>query len=604
MYALRPAGPPASGVIPGRSIAEPGVAPIARTGEARRSHLLAWLGILALGVALYLPALGVEVLRHPLETKYALAARGMLRGGPLLVAHLFGELYPDKPPLYFWATAGLGWLRGGEIDETTARLPAVAAALVGLLLTARLGMDLFGARAGWTASLILATSGLYFWYARQGHPDQMLTTCILLAILALWRSLSLGPGRARMGWTATAYAAMALGVLTKGLLGLILPLLATSLYLVLSGPLTAIPRRLRLGPGLAIFALVVLAWYGPAVVQNGRDYLYETLVHQHLVRYADSWVHRGPWYYYFGELTTGAFPWSLFVPGAVFLGWRARREPSTGFVAGASPVVLPLAWLVSGFAFFSLSSSKRGAYLLPLYPALALLVGWLWDRALAAERPTRWLTVPLGLLTAVAGLLAVGLATVPRRLVPGRMVDTMVPDDPVERITVILLLLAGSLAVGILWRRGRRHAALGALVGVLALSLLAIAVVRAPQYEARYPARDLAARIRAAAPADTAILSLLGDYDFMVAFYLDRPLAPLSGPDEALAARRPDGPRYVLVDDSDRVVRAAAGVTPLVEGHLGPRTIWLLRLDRRAGLTAANPHQPPPERRTPGPGGP
>src|SRR5262249_34553944 len=161
------------------------------------------LGLLALGLLLYLPALGVELLRHPLEAKYALAAREMLRGGPLLVAHLFGEIYPDKPPLYFWTTAALGWLTGGRIDEATARLPAVFAGLAGLLVTARLGADLFGGRAGAISAVVLAPSGLFFWYARQGPPDQLLTTWTALAVLGLWRGLAAPPGRRRALWTAT-----------------------------------------------------------------------------------------------------------------------------------------------------------------------------------------------------------------------------------------------------------------------------------------------------------------------------------------------------------------------------------------------------------------
>jgi len=544
-----------------------------------RSRGIAALGILALGLLLYLPALGVEILRHPLEAKYALAAREMLRGGPLLVAHLFGELYPDKPPLYFWMTAGLGRLTGGRVDELTARLPAALAALAGLLLTARLGADLFGARAGLVSAVVLATSGLFFWYARQGHPDQMLTTSIVLAVLGLWRALAAAPGRGRLGWTAAAYAGMGLGVLSKGLLGLVLPLLAMGAYLALTGPLRTVPARLRLVPGLLVFTLVVLGWYAPAVLREGRGYLYETLVHQQLARYARSWVHRGPWYYYLGEFTTGAFPWSLFVPGALVLGWRGRSEAASGEVAGRSPVLLPLAWFVTGFVFFSLSSSKRGAYLLPIYPAAALLVGWLWDRALAEAERSRWITGPLALLSVLAGLLALGLALLPRRLVPGRMVDTMVPADPVERAALIGLLLVGALAVWWPWRRGRRTLALGVLVSVQSALLLAVAVVRAPQYEARFPARELAARVRTATPSGESILSLLGDYDFIIAFYLDRPLAPLPGPPELLAARSPDRPRYALIDEDDRVVLHAPRVAALAHGQLGPKRIVLVRLD-------------------------
>ena len=91
--------------------------------------------VLALGAFLYVPGLGREILRHPLEAKYALAAREMVQGGPWLVAHLFGQIYPDKPPLYFWATAAVAEVRGGRFDEVSARLPAVIGGLASLTLT-------------------------------------------------------------------------------------------------------------------------------------------------------------------------------------------------------------------------------------------------------------------------------------------------------------------------------------------------------------------------------------------------------------------------------------------------------------------------------------
>ena len=82
-----------------------------------RGRIVPVLLVLAVGALLYLPGLGREILRHPLEAKYALAAREMVEGGPWLVAHLFGEIYPDKPPLYFWTTAAVAELEGGRLDE-------------------------------------------------------------------------------------------------------------------------------------------------------------------------------------------------------------------------------------------------------------------------------------------------------------------------------------------------------------------------------------------------------------------------------------------------------------------------------------------------------
>ncbi len=549
--------------------------------------------VLTVGALLYLPGLGREILRHPLEAKYALAAREMVQGGPWLVAHLFGEIYPDKPPLYFWATATVAELRGGRLDEVSARLPAVLGALAALAFTQALGGALFGARAGLAGALVLATSGLFFWYARQGHPDQFLTAAVTLACLGLWRSFALPAGRPRAAWIAIAYAAMALGVLSKGLLGLVLPLLASACYLALTGPLRTMPRRLGLWPGLPVFVGIVLCWYGPAVARHGVAYLRETIVHQQLERYARAFVHKGPWYQYFGDFTAGFLPWSLFVPGALalaWLHWRGARDdlrhmraaagiPSAGAPA---PFLFPLCWFVSGFVFFSLSTGKRAAYLLPLYPAAAMLVGWMWARAMAEGRGSRWISVPVALLGGVAVALALAVLLVPRRLIPGRMVDTLVPADPWSQVAAAVMLLAGAAALGLAWRRGGPGWTFAAIAAVTGLCLLGVALVRAPQYEARYPARELAERVAAHVPAGEPVLSLLDDYNFLVALYLDRPIAPLPGPSELLAARR-TASRLALLDNNDRKLLETPGVTILAEGRLGPKRIVLVRLDPHPG---------------------
>jgi 4-amino-4-deoxy-L-arabinose transferase-like glycosyltransferase len=545
--------------------------------------------VLAFGALLYLPGLGHEILRHPLEAKYALAAREMVQGGPWLVAHLFGEIYPDKPPLYFWATAGIAEMRGGHLDEVTARLPAVIGGLASLAFTLLLGESLFGVRAGVVSAAVLATSGLFFWYARQGHPDQFLIAGVALACLGLWRSFA-AAGSRRAAWIALAYAAMALAVMSKGLLGLVLPLLAGALYLAVTGPLRATPRRLGLWPGLPIFLAIVLAWYGPAVAHYGIGYLRETIVHQQMERYARSWVHREPWYQYFPDFTTAFLPWSLFVPGAIVRAWQAWRDttgdprktslPGMEDSGTRAPFLFPLCWFVVGFIFFSLSPGKRTAYLLPLYPAAALLVGWMWTQAIVTGRRSRWLAVPVTLLAAVAAILALGVLLLPRRLIPGRMVDTLVPADPVWQIAAALVLLTGAAAIWLTWRRGHPGATFVAVVLAAAVSLLSATLVRAPQYEARYGARDLAARIAAEVPPGEPLFSLLDDYDYLLAFYLDRRITPLLGPSELLVRLR-DGPHLALLDNNDRTLLAQPGVTVLTEGRLGPKRVVLVRLDQR-----------------------
>ena len=160
------------------------------------------------------------------------------------------------------------------------------------------------------------------------------------------------------------------------------------------------------------------------------------------------------------------------------------------------------------------------------------------------------------------------------------MVDTLVPADPAWQVAAAIVLFAGAAAVWLTWRRGRLEATFVAIVLVTAVCLLGVTLVRAPQYEARYPARDLAARFALHVPPGAPILSLLGDYDFLVAFYLDRSIKPLPGPSELQAARR-SGARLALLDNNDRALLAEPGVTLLTEGRLGPKRIVLVRLDQR-----------------------
>lgn len=563
-------------------------------GEARIMSPRWAAGLIALlGLALYLPGLGSEILRSPLEVKYALVARQMLDGAPLLVPRIFGELYPDKPPLYFWTTAALGWLAGG-IDETTARLPAALAAVGALLMVHRLGTDLFGPRAGLMAACALATSNLFFWYARQGHPDQFLIAFVTLACLGLWRSLHAGTHRA--GWTTLAYGAMGIGVLSKGLLGALLPLLAATTYLLLTGSVRAMPARLHLRLGLPVFFAVVLAWYGPAVAHTGRDYLYETLIHQHLSRYVRAWEHQEPWYYYLGQFPVQFLPWALFLPGALVLGWRSRRAasgrsgpgssrpPADPGIPGTQPVIFPLAWFASGFLLFSLSGSKRGAYLLPLYPAAALLVGWLWARSLATRDRSRWLGLPLTALGAAAALLALVLAIVPRRVIvarigPASRADTLVPAEPWQLVGIVALLLAGAAGLLWAWRRDRPGAAFATLVAAQAVVLLGVTTVRAPQYEARLPIRTLAARVRQAVPPGRPVIITLRGHNLLAAFYVDRPVALRAGTEPVLAARRSAAePGYALVD-GDAAILGQPGIHTLAEAWLGREHVVFVRVD-------------------------
>jgi hypothetical protein len=162
------------------------------------------------------------------------------------------------------------------------------------------------------------------------------------------------------------------------------------------------------------------------------------------------------------------------------------------------------------------------------------------------------------------------------------MVDTLVPADPAWQAAAAAVLLAGAAAIWLTWRRRQLARTLAVIVAVQALCLVGVAFVRAPQYEARYPARELAGRLAAHVPPGEPLFSLLGDYDFLIAFYLDRPITPLASSSDLLKPLR-TASRLVLVDQGDREVLGARGVQVLAEGRLGPKRIVLVRVDQRGG---------------------
>jgi 4-amino-4-deoxy-L-arabinose transferase-like glycosyltransferase len=267
------------------------------------------------------------------------------------------------------------------------------------------------------------------------------------------------------------------------------------------------------------------------------------------------------------------------------VGWgasRRRNSPDPAFL-------FPLGWFVTGFIFLGLSSTKREVYLLPLYPAAALMVGWLWDRVLRKPH-TGWVGIPLTALTVLAAILVVGLAVLPRRLILGHFatrsrVDTFVPGSPWELAALLVLALVGAMGVWWTWHRGRAMVAFGLLVTVQAFALLAVATIRAPQYETRFPIRTFARRVEGAIPPRRPIVTTLREHSLLAAFYVSRPVT-LAGVPELLAARTVTREAQYALVDGDRPIFGQRGVQALVEEVFGNRRVVLVRIDPLTGDVA------------------
>ncbi|MEZ5331574.1 MAG: glycosyltransferase family 39 protein [Thermoanaerobaculia bacterium] len=415
--------------------------PVPESESSRRAPVL--LGLL--GLLLMLPWLGARDLWNPDEPRYAEVAREMSVDGDYLVPHLNGEIYAQKPPLFFWSIdAAAGLL--GRFDEWSVRLPSALAGVGTILLVDALGRRLFTARVGWIAALAYATCFKVLWQARVGQIDMLLA---FLVALSAWLWVRGYQESSRVSYRLFFLAA-GLATLAKGPVGLLPFLLSAVAYLWVSDEKSEI-RAMQIGRGLLLWAAPVAAWLAAATAQAGTGYLREMVLTQNLTRYfspgstAVMSGHVSPWYHYLTTLPVDFLPWSFLLPAAL---WVPAREGSWRRSAGFRFAVC---WTVVPLVFFSLSAAKRSVYLLPMFPALALLVAHHFDTVARTGRRHRLaLVAPLGsvaaLFLAVAVLLPVEAGRRPAVAALGAELPTIV---------AVLLAALGVCAAAGAWTASR-----------------------------------------------------------------------------------------------------------------------------------------------------
>ena len=300
----------------------------------------------------------------PVEPRYAEIVRIMFAKGEWVVPTVNGDLYTDKPILYFWLALIASKIAGG-VNEWTVRLPSALAGIGFVLATYFTGRDFFSPKVGLIAGVVLATSMRVIWEARWAHIDMLFGFFFLLTIYFGARSL-LGKGEKReILW---AYVFMGLAVLAKGLIGIVLPgLLLAAFAIVRRDWRIIIDAKLQLG--IPIFLLIAAPWFYLVNSATDGKWLADFIYIHHLQRYTDGMGHRQPVYYYLTTLPADFMPWTVFAIPAI-----AAYFPYRGLTQRPIPLFFSLCFLVV-FLFFSISDTKRDLYLLPLMPTMALLVG-------------------------------------------------------------------------------------------------------------------------------------------------------------------------------------------------------------------------------------
>jgi len=330
--------------------------------------------------------------------------REMVVDGQWLVPHLNGDVYTEKPPLYFWLSALPAWLTG-TLLPLWLRLPSTLSAIGCLWLTYRMGARLFSARAGLLAAGMLATSLLFALASQITRMDMPLTLIIQAVFYCFIRFMELeadSPAAAGR-WALAIYPLVGLSFLTKGPIGPVVPAFVIGSVLLWQRDWRAV-MRLRPVTGTLLALAVVLPWLIPAVMQAGIGYAYLIILQQSVGRAINSFSHGRPFYYYLYTFPVTFLPWLLFLPAAFLWLWRQQET-----LDWRRPFLV--SWTLGLFLFLSVMSGKLVIYLLPLFPGLALIVGawwaaW-WEARQAATllptgRETRGSSRWLGWLTVVA----------------------------------------------------------------------------------------------------------------------------------------------------------------------------------------------------------
>jgi 4-amino-4-deoxy-L-arabinose transferase-like glycosyltransferase len=496
-----------------------------------------WIaGALFLCALVWFVGLEYRGLFMPDEGRYADIARAMLDSGDWVTPRLNGIKYLEKPPLQYWATAGVFALLG--VDEWTARMWPALTGLLCIAFTAFAARRLAPGPSWLFAALAFAGSWGFFLGAQFLTLDMGLTFFLSVAMLAFVLSRhETASARAERNWMLLAWAALACGVLSKGLVSVVIPGLALAVYCAVERDLSLL-RRLHWLPGLVLFAAIALPWF-LLVQEKNPEFFRFFFIYEHFERYLLPDHHRpGPWWYFVPVILVGLLPWTPAVPAAIARAWKA---PAEGFKLDRFLVI----WAAVVVVFFSASRSKLPGYILPAVPAILLLFARHYP-ALSArlQRSPALSCVAAGVVVALAA------AALPALSAP-LSIEVYGPGYSVWLLGAALALVAAGIVSLALRKRALNEASFAAAaIG----SLIAMQLVLSGTHllDENYSSERLIERIagdQLRFPRDPPFYSV-ASYDQSVPFYLGRPVTLVAYKDELAPGIASEPDKYVRsVDD-------------------------------------------------------
>lgn len=484
------------------------------------------VGMIAMvAIAILLVWFGTLDARHllrPDEGRYAEISREMFMSGDWVTIRYNDLKYFEKPPFHLWVTSIAYTLFG--VGDWQARLCVALSGIVGLAASMLAAARWFGPRVAVLTGLALVAAPMWSVAGHFNSLDMTLSGALacVLAFMLLAQHPDATPA-ARRTWMLACWVAMGVAVLTKGLVGLVLPGLVLVVYTLVTRDV-GLWRRLHLPGGVIAMLIVTVPWFWLIDARN-PEFAHFFFIHEHWDRYTST-VHerKGTIWYFVPLVVAGFLPWLGLTPRM----WTEVRERA-GAVRGAAgkpfqPALMAALWAFAIFAFFSLSGSKLPGYIVPIFPALAMLAGIALDHI--NERSwQRQVNAMLAL--AVVGLLATPyVATLDKPTTPNEVYRAFA----LWVGAAFLVLLVGMIVA----RRLLRSRGLFPSITAYAMALYLCCTVALLGHEVmgrRASGVDLVPAIRAVLKDDMPLYGV-GVLDHTLPFYLRHTLTMVEHPDE------------------------------------------------------------------------
>lgn len=501
---------------------------------------MALVAVLGAAAILYVAPLAKVPFYTKGEPREAIVVQSIVDHGEWVLPLRNGNEIPSKPPMFHWLGAGAS-LAVGAVSEWSVRLPSAVASLATAAAVGIVGAALWGSSAGVMAAIVLLTSLQWTVSATTARVDMLLAAFISAALLTFLSCYRAG----RRPLSLLFYVFCSAAVLTKGPVGLVLPVAVVATFLLVESDL-AYFKKLRPRAGSAVLGFAVI-WYALATWKGGSAFIDKLVFKENVFRVIDanavSAGHVHSAWYYLPALLAGFAPWSLFIPGIATDLWRRRLE------LRPDRTLFMLCWLLVTLALFSVASSKRGVYLLSAYPALALMCGHWWSRQASASLPPgdaarrllSWsgsLVAALAVVPVLIALLhAAGIQAV--FFVEPLLSRTDAANLPAVAATLdaspwlvlawsvsVLLLVLATTAASM---RGRRLTVFCCVSLLVAASQLSLPITFQQDIGRSQGLKGFMQRVVSAVPGDDP-LYLFGFFDYGAVFYAGRDLPPLPEP--------------------------------------------------------------------------